>query len=115
VLLVQARGHAEGVLAADGDERVEAVLLERAEDRVNAAVELVRVRPRGAENRSAARQNPGYLTRAERLELSFDEPAPALADADDLPLARVEPARDRPDDRVQPGAVAAAGQDPRPH
>ena len=54
---------------------------------------------------------PGDLAAAERLEDPVDEPAPALAHADDLVPARERPPRDRPDDRVQPGAVAAAGED----
>ena len=54
---------------------------------------------------------PGDLAAAERLEDPVDEPAPALADADHLVPARERPPRDGADDRVQPGAVAAAGED----
>ena len=111
VLGVQPRRDAERVLAADRDERVEALALEALEHGVDAAVELVRVRARGAEDRAAARQQARDLAAAERLEDPVDEPAPALAHADHLVPARERPPRDRADDRVQPGAVAAAGED----
>ena len=83
MLGVQPRGDAERVLAADRDERVEARRARSVSSTaLDAAVELVRVRPRRAEDRAAARQDPGDLARAERLERSLDEPAPALAHAD---------------------------------
>ena len=88
VLRVQPGGDAERVLAADRDERVEPARLEVREHALDAALELVRVRARGAEDRPAARQDPGDLARAERLKLPLDEPAPALADADHLVAAR---------------------------
>ena len=52
VLGVELRGDAERVLAADRDERVE--LLEGLADAFDAALELVGVRPRGADDRAAA-------------------------------------------------------------
>ena len=55
---------------------------------LDAALELVRVRPRRAEDRAAAREDPGDLARPERLDDALDEPAPALAHADHLPAAR---------------------------
>ena len=45
------------------------------------------------------------------VSVVLDEPAPAVVDADDLVAAAERPPRDRADDRVQPGAVAAAGED----
>ena len=105
---MEAGGDAEGVLAADRDERVD--LLECRPDGVDAAVELVRVRARGADDRAAARQDPGDLRAAERLEELLDHAAPALADADHLVAVRPRAPRDGADDRVQAGAVAAAGE-----
>ncbi len=115
VLFIQPGRHAERVLAADRDEGVEAVLLERAKDGFDTAVELVRIRPRRADDRAAARKDPGHLAWPQVLQLVFDEPAPAFADADHVPAAGVQPARHGPDDRVQPRAVTAPGQDPRAH
>ena len=56
---VEPGSDAERVLAADRDERIE--LLERSADRLDAAVELVRVRARRADDRAAAREDPGDL------------------------------------------------------
>ena len=55
---VQTVGDAERVLAADRDQPVEVVVGERLAHLVDAVVALVRVRPRAAEDRSAARQDP---------------------------------------------------------
>jgi len=74
------------VLAADRDERID--LLERCANRVDASVDLVRVRARGADDRPAAREDPRDLRPAERLEQLLDHPAPTLADADHLVAAR---------------------------
>src|SRR5947209_15351273 len=82
---------------------------------LDAAVDLVRISTRGAEDRPAAGQDPRDLARPERHEDALDEPAPALAHAERVPPARERPAADRADDRVQPRAVPAAGEDPDPH
>ena len=114
VLLVELRGDAERVLAADRDERVEPFALEGREHLLDTALDLVRVRPRRAEDRPAARQDPGDLAPAERLDDPVDEPAPPFAHRRDLPAAVERAPRHRADDRVQPRAVAAAGEDPDP-
>ena len=85
-LVVEPCGDAERVLAADRDERVE--LLEGRLDRIDAALDLVRVRPRRADDRAAPRQDPRDLARPERLEELLDHPAPALTHADHLVPAR---------------------------
>ena len=59
VLGVEPRRDAERVLAADRDERVELLALEGREHPLDAALDLVRVRARGAEDRAAAREDPG--------------------------------------------------------
>ena len=112
VLRVQAGGDAERVLAADRDERVQPFALEVLEHVLDAAVDLERVRARGAEDRAAARQDPGDVAALERLDDPLDEPAPALAHGGDLPAAVERPPGDGADDGVQPGAVAAAREDP---
>ena len=111
VLLEEPRGDAERVLAADGDERVEPLRCEVLEHALDAVLELVRVRPRRAEDRAAARQDPRDRAVVERLELALDEPAPALADADHLVAAVERAPRHRADDRVQTRAVASAGEE----
>ena len=65
-VLVQLGGDAEGVLAADRDERVDAEVLEVRLDLLDAAVDLERVGARRAEDRAAARQDAADLLDAER-------------------------------------------------
>src|SRR5690349_4008622 len=115
MLLEQPRANAERVLSADRDERVEALRTEVLERALDPAVDLVRVRPRRAEDRPAAREQPRDLARAERLEHAIDEPAPSGADPDDVVPANLRAPRDSPDDRVQPRAIASAGEDPYSH
>ena len=103
---------AERVLAADRDERVEALGREVLEYAVDAASTLYGFRARRAEDRPASREEPGDLARAERRVLPVDEPPPALANTDHLVAAGERAARDRADHRVQAGAVASAGEDP---
>ena len=55
-LAVELVGDAQRVLAADRDERVDSLVGERLLHRFDAAVDLVGVRPRGAEHRAAPRQ-----------------------------------------------------------
>ena len=113
MLAVEARRDAQRVLAADGDQRVQpAQVLEHALD---AALDLVGVRARRLQDRPAAGQDPRDVDRPEFAELALDQPAPAVQDADDLVAAVEGPPRHRPDDRVQPGAVATAREDPDSH
>src|SRR5581483_6885570 len=110
---VETRRDAQGVLAADRDERVD--VFEGRTYRVDAAVDLVRVRAGRPDDRAAPRQDPGDLRCAERLEVLLDHPAPALADADHLVAVGPRASCDRADDRVQSGAVATAGEDADAH
>ena len=111
MLRMEARRDAECVLAADRDESVEATVGEVLEHALDAALELEGVRAARADDRAAAREDPRHLLRAEVLEDRLDETAPALAHGDDVPAGRVRPADDGADDRVEPGAVAAPGED----
>src|SRR5439155_8105059 len=61
VLLVQPRSDAERVLTADRDEGVELGRLERSQYSLDAAVELERVRARGADDRAAPRWETRWL------------------------------------------------------
>ena len=75
---------------------------------LDAAVQLERVRPRGADDGASAGEDPRDLAQRERLEEALDEPAPAGADADCLPAGIGDAADDGTDHRVEAGAVAAA-------
>ena len=72
---------------------------------------LVRVGPRRAEDRPALADDAVGLRRRRAGELIFwIRPAPAFEDADARPPFVRDPLDDGADDRVQAGAVAAAGQ-----
>src|SRR5258706_8182134 len=111
MIRVELRGDSERVLAADRDERVEPTVLEVLEDLVDRALHLVGVRAARADDRAAARQDSRDLLRPEVLEPALDEPAPAFQHRDAVPARGVPAPHDRPDDRVETGAVAAAGED----
>ena len=108
----QACRDAERVLAADRDERVEARGREVLQHPLDAALELVRVRPARADDRAAAREDPRDLARAERPRRSASTRPrqPSRTPTTSQPAVVRAPA-DGADDRVQPGAVAAAGED----
>src|SRR5439155_133956 len=55
--------------------------------------------------------HPDDPLRDEVLEDRLDQAAPSLAHRHDVPAGRVRAAHDGTDDRVQPGAVAAPGED----
>src|SRR5205085_1106977 len=54
--------------------------------------------------------DPGHLLHAEVLEAALDHAAPALEDGDRVPALGIGAAHDGPDDRIQAGAVAPAGE-----
>ena len=109
--LVQLGRHAEGVLAADRDQRVDAELVQVRRDPLDAAVDLERVGARRAEDRAAARQDAAHLGDAERHGDVLERAPPAVAEADELVAVDADAlADDGADHRVQAGAVAAAGQ-----
>src|SRR5581483_7984474 len=107
-------GDAERVLASDRDERVE-VVAERAQRALDASLQRVRVGAARGDDRAAAGQDAGDLAPSERPQAVLDETPPALDDADHLVVAVERTARDRADDGVQAGAVAAAGEHSDPH
>ena len=109
-------GDAEGVLAADRDQRVDPVGREVVLDPLDAAVDLERVGARGLQDRAAARQDAADLVDAERGGQVLQRPAPAVEEADELEAVLPDAlADDGPDDGVQAGAVAAAGQHSHAH
>ena len=80
------------------------------EDAVDAALDLVRVRARGADDRRRA-AGTRDLAASDLRQLVLDEAAPPVLDADDLVAAIERAPGDRADHRVQAGAVAAARED----
>src|SRR5207302_517113 len=85
------------------------------EDALNALLEPERVRPRRPDDRPAAGEEPGHLPGPERREQAVDEATPAVEDADHVVAARERAPSHRPDDRVQPRAVAAPREHAYPH
>src|SRR5262249_341410 len=109
--LVQLGRHAEGVLAADRHERVDAVVRQVALDPLDTTVDLERVGPRGADDGPAARPVPAYRGGAGWPGRPFGGPPPAVAEPDELVAVRRNTLTDDgPDDRVEAGAVAATGE-----
>ncbi len=104
-------GDAEGVLAADRDQRVDAQAGEVRLDLLDAAVDLERVGTGRAEDGTAARQDAADLGHPERLGQPLQRATPAVPEAQKLVTVGVHTLADhRADHRVQAGAVAAAGQ-----
>ena len=106
-LLAQAQRHAERVLAADRDQRVQALALEGLLDplqRTHATVEGVGAR--GAEDRAAARQYPRGAIARELDRVLLEHARPAVAKADEARLAqrRSRDARCRGSRRSGPGS-----------
>ena len=113
---MQARGGAERVLAADRDQPVDPGRRQVRGDPLRAAVVGEGVGPRGAEDGAAAGQDAAHLGHAERPAVVLQRPAPAVAVADELVAVDADAlAHDRPDHRVQAGAIAAAGEHSDPH
>src|SRR4051794_120343 len=116
VLVAEAGGHAQSVLAADRDHPVEVerdhVLLHLG----RAVIVLEGIRPRRPENRAATRQDAARRLDRQLVVLVLEWALPAVAEADDRVPVHVDAlADDRPDRRVQPRAVPAAGEHPDPH
>ncbi len=84
-------------------------------DPFDAALELVRIRAGGTDDRAALRQDPRDLVVAERLQVPVDHPAPAVQDADRLVAVLPQPPADRSDHRIQTRAIPAACEHPHPH
>ena len=109
VLRVEACGDAERVLAADRDQRVEPRLGEVPQHALDAAVDLVRIRPGGADDRARRAAGVPETSRlVSAVDVAVDQPAPAVADADHLVAA--------PEERRATARITAfsPGQSPPP-
>ena len=81
----EAVGGRERALAADRDDAVDAVAVQRLRDVLGAAARaLVGVGAARAEDRAADLRQALHLVPREREEVAVDDPAPAVADADEL-------------------------------
>ena len=117
VLLGQPVRRGQRALAADRDQHVDAVVLQRLLDLVEAGPQLVGVDPRGAEHRAALGEQAVVAVVVAQLDAAvLEQPAPAVEEADDRrAVPHVAGAHDRPDHRVQPGTVAASGENSNAH
>ena len=115
-LAAQPVGHAEGVLAADGDQGVDALCAQGLQRPVHAAVDLVGIGPRRPEDGPAPGQDAPAALDVERHGPVLDHAPPAVQEADELvAVAHFALAHDGPDHRVEAGAVAATGEHTNPH
>ena len=109
-------GDSEGVLPTDRDEGVDAFGLERLSDPVDATIDLVRIRARGAEHRAAPRKAPPHEVDVERHRAILDDTPPPVEEAHELVVVdRLALSHDCSDHRVQSWAVAATGQQSDSH
>src|SRR5437899_1172807 len=115
-LLVEPLRHAQRVVAADRDERVEAEPADAVEDGAPARVILSWIGARGPEDRAALAEYRGDVARHEHARRGLAEEAgPAVSDPERLVPERGRAEDDGADRRVEPGCVATAGEDPDPH
>src|SRR5690606_27929285 len=75
------------------------------------AAELEGVRARAAEDRAALLRDPHDLRAAERHDGALDDALPAPSESDELEVVQLAAREhERADDRVEPRAVAPAGE-----
>src|SRR5439155_21548229 len=104
-------GHTERVLAADDHERVDALLAQGRHRLVDSALDLVRVGARGAEDGATPRQDAAAALDVEGYRRPLYHASPPLGEADQLvAVVTLAPPHHRPDDRVEPRAVAPTGE-----
>ena len=115
-VLVQPVGCPKSVLAADRDQAVETVFGQCLAHLLDSILALVDVRARAAENRAAAVQDAAGRIERQRDREVVERAFPAIPEADDLIIVGLDPlTNDCPDDCIQAGAIATAGEDPDPH
>ena len=110
-----ARG-VQRAVAADADERLDALRLQRRQDGVEAAVVGVRVVAGGAEERAADGQLVADVLAGERQAEPVDDAPPPVAEADDrVPVLALAALDDGADRGVQAGDVAATREQTDSH
>ena len=104
------------VVAAEGDERVDLVGLENLLHLLDAAGNLLHVGARGVQDGAALELNAVGVFESERNEVVVEHAAPAVQKADELVAVVVDSlSHRRINDRIQSGAIAAAGQQSNSH
>src|SRR5436190_9944280 len=108
---MQARGNAESVFTADGNQRVNAERRQGPSYCVQATLFFERVGPRGTKDRPATRQDPTYRGDVELLGRTNERATPAIGKADEIHVVISDAApHHRADHAVQAGSVTATGQ-----
>ena len=106
----------ERVFPADHYQAVEFLLLDGLLDRLAPAVDPVGIRARRSENGPTSGEDARDLREPEGHLVVFDDTRPTVAEPYDLsPILPHGAPHDRPYDRIQPGAVSAAGEDRNLH
>jgi hypothetical protein len=99
------------IVAAERDERVDLVGLENFLRLLDAAGNLLHVGARGVQDGAALELNAVGVFESERNEIVIENAAPAIQEADEFVAVVVDALPDRRiNDRIQSGAIAAAGQ-----
>ena len=120
-LFAQAGGHAERVLAADRDQRVDTqagqVVLDPLDAVATAAARVLqRVRPGRSEDRAAARQDAAHRLHVQGHRVAFERPSPPVAEPDEFQAVLLHAlADDGADNCIEAGAVAATGENSHSH
>ena len=99
------------VVAAQGDERVNLIGLQNFLHFVDAAGNLLHVGARRMQDGAAPELNPVDRFERERNEIVIEHALPAVQESDELVSVVIDALPDgRINDRIQSGAIAAAGQ-----
>jgi hypothetical protein len=102
----------ERVLAADRNQAIEPLSYKRRPHLLDAAILLIGIGPRSAEDRAATMQDAARRIIRQLHRLTTENARPAVAKADELMTTAVDPlANDRTDHRIQPGTITTPGQD----
>ena len=115
-LVVEDLGAAQGAVAADHHQPLEAALQRVADHLVAPLRRAHRLGAGGAEDRPARLEDAADVVPAERPDHlpAVDQPLVALVDPEDLHAPVERDAHHRAQGRVHPGRVAAAGEDADP-
>ncbi len=112
----QLGGHAEGVLAAYHHQRLHPEALHRLEDPALAVLGGVGIGPARPEDGATPGQDAPDSPDVEGHHVPLERAAPAVPEPDELVAVGLDALADYcPDDGVEPGAVAASGQDSDAH
>ena len=109
-------GRGERALAADRDERVDAVLRRQLRGVLGGFAQPAALQAGGAEDRAAAGEDAADRVEVERAVVAVEETLEPVLETDDFIAVPGQGAvHDRPDHCVQAGAVAACGENSDAH